>query len=381
MAATKATEEILLLLGIDAVDRVDWLVRNITNGKVTAPQQSSLQELAETHGGLPVTVFVPSEHILSLNLKLPAGQKSVLKQALPYLIEEHTSDDIAGLHFGHEPLQPDGNVQCWVVGDAIMRDWLTMLQDAGLDIVHMLPDFLLLPDDGEGYSIYRTDERVLARNGQDGFACHPSLFGNQPIADDTREVDADDLVSLLEGFEDAATDIDLMQHRYAPDRAASGDTRLLRYAAVLFLLAVVIYTAGGLLGLQRVNDAVAHARAETLHVMQETFPGIGRIEDATFQAERELVKLQGHAGSDGGDFMMLYYPLAETLHKRGDITLESIQFRGDELRIQLKAPSVEALEEIQTVISGQTGTTVRVLSASRKGNVIDGRLLIGGEDS
>ncbi|MCU7959498.1 MAG: hypothetical protein KZQ58_05760 [gamma proteobacterium symbiont of Bathyaustriella thionipta] len=332
-----------------------------------------------------IMVFVPSEFVLTLEVKLPSGNRRELLKALPYLVEEQLADDLHSVIISHEKLRPGQKIVCWVVSQSLMQQWAEQLAELGISTYQCFPDFCLLPVPEAAQSVeLLLGQRLLQRSGiYRGYAIHAdsaaaftALKEQQSEHKAGNRLEWADAQELLQQQPAVWPDFSLRIPPSAQSKAAHSGARWWPAVAVL-LLAILLYTASELWAIHALNARQQQTEAQIESLFFSTFPHIKRLQDAEFQATQALRQLQGGSSNKPSLFFSVFYPLADFLRQHRDMRISSLQFRNAQLRVQVEAANLASIEALQKAISKQTGQPVKLLSASRKGKAMSGRLLIG----
>ena len=119
-------EQLIVRLGSDAQAPVSWLVWSTTESEVIAsgvlPDADALDSLSERAGQRPIIALVPSSDVVLKWVTLPprAGRKIIA--AIPFMLEDELSEDIAELFFAMGPKRRDAQAVAVVRHDK-MQTW------------------------------------------------------------------------------------------------------------------------------------------------------------------------------------------------------------------------------------------------------------------
>lgn len=250
----------------------------------------------------PLTVLVPSEKILIAVVDLPFASRRKRIEAAPYAMEGLIAEPLDQVHVTLGMEVSDRRHLCAVVRHAVMRDWVAMLAEVGLDRCIMLPDALALPEPPlgswrvaieRGRAVVRTDEGG-------GFAVETAALpaaweaGGRP----TLIAEGDPLPEVMrEGVRDVSLEIDgaarptvvappvdLRQGLYAAARTEAGSPwRIVGLVAGLGVAAHLALVAVDTLALHGMAE---RREAETRRLIAERQPGLEAAPDLVAAVDR-----------------------------------------------------------------------------------------------
>ena len=157
---------------------VPWAVLDI-DSQITSSGASLLQNLSaevpEFDSSMRCVAVVPGNFVLTKSVSLPKAQQSHIKQALPFLIEEHLIDPIEVTHLASAPLIVNEAVSVACVKRVYMRNWLDTLESAGIHPDQMYADYLCLPfaQDNAISMLVDDDAVLICHRDQTGLALPP----------------------------------------------------------------------------------------------------------------------------------------------------------------------------------------------------------------
>ncbi|WP_120997478.1 type II secretion system protein GspL [Stutzerimonas urumqiensis] len=364
-------------LGADS--RAYWLARDGEGGWMT------LGDCAAAASGT-LALVLPVEVCSFFAVELPTRKGRWVRQALAYAVEELLAETIDDLHLALGETLPDGRDRVVAVRRQLLTDWLEDLRALGLDIVAVHVDADLLPRDeaqllflGERALLGGAPEPRLAFPSRQwpAFAAqcpaprhaHGTLPEGPGDVDDYQPLD-DPYRWLAEGRGAA---INLAQGDFAIHPAGTG---LGRWKPVLAILGVILavqlgFNVAQAWYLQRQGDAYA-AASEALY--RELFPEDVRIVNLRAQFDDHL----GRGAVASAGFLRLLEHAA-TATDGSPVTIADLEYsdaRG-ELAMQVQAQDFAALEDLRQRLVA-TGQNVELGSASRDGDGVSARVVIGG---
>jgi type II secretory pathway component PulL len=108
----------------------------------------------------------------------------------------------------------------------------------------------------------------------------------------------------------------------------------------------------------RLQSQLAALDSEAEQIFRETFPRVDTINDLRYQAEEEIRRLRGEAGS-GGLFPLLQATAAGT-GDSGRLTMQSLQYREGRLSLNLLGEDLKALEVLRSNFNRQPAASLAV---------------------
>lgn len=148
-----------------------WYLVDAQGNRVGTPQSGDWSECGAAAERRRVVVLVPGEEVALMDAEIPTRKRQRILQAAPWVLEEHLAQDVESLHFAIGPRLEDDRVRIGVVARETMDQVVSRLRETGIIPDALLPDFLAVPPEAEGWSIFVADDRALVRTGEcDGFS-------------------------------------------------------------------------------------------------------------------------------------------------------------------------------------------------------------------
>ncbi len=110
-------------------------------------------------------LLVPDCHLLLLACTVPGRRSTQMRQALPYVVEEHVVSDIDTLHIATGTIKPGMPVRCCVIDRESLAGWLDDLASLGINPGCAVPESELLPEAADTSQLLLTSSRALLRTG------------------------------------------------------------------------------------------------------------------------------------------------------------------------------------------------------------------------
>ncbi|TLX57660.1 type II secretion system protein GspL [Stutzerimonas nosocomialis] len=345
----------------------------------------SLAECAAQARG-PVALILPAEVCSFFAVSLPTRKARWVNQALAYAVEELLAENVDDLHLTHGDVLEDGRHRVIAINRERLAAWYEDLQALGLAIGAIHVDADLLPR--EGAQLLFIGERGLLGGSPEprlAFASEhwPMLAAQCPSprhaqgTDAQPPVEVDDYRQVEDPYrllgDGRAEAVDLAQGDFAARTAATGigPWKPLFGALALVLLIQLGFNVAQAWYLERQGDAYAEASRA---LYSELFPEDTRIVNLRAQFTDRIGQ---HAGPGAG-FMTLLGNAAQAVEETA-VTVGQLDYNEDrgDLSMQVRANDFPALEQLRQRLA-EIGQSVQLGSASREGDGVTARVVIGG---
>ncbi|HYW93904.1 MAG TPA: type II secretion system protein GspL [Gammaproteobacteria bacterium] len=367
------------------------------------------EELAAAVRGHDVVLLVPTEEVLLARVNLPVRNRSRLRQATPFALEEHLAEDVENLHFALGQTGPSGTPAA-VVARARIEHWLAALEteDGRVTVAAVVPDVLALPWQQGRWTLLVEDGRLLVRTGfASGMAIDPAdaglLLGRlfdgsdslptivdlyhtgaesaKPVRallgeriESVAEHVADGLLACIDPAPVRALPINLRQGSYAPRREARRQWRRWRVAVLLFVLLLVFRFGLGFYHLHRVHAGNRALEARTQHLFHQTFPDVHRVVDMQVQARQRLDRLRKQTGAGSAGFLPMLGSFSQALGHGENVMLKGISYQNGVMNLDVKADKLDTIDGLKKRITGNSRFRFDIQSVNNNPHGIEARL-------
>lgn len=347
--------------------------------------------------GREVVLLLPAEQVLLTRAPRVARSDGLLRQALPFAVEERLAGPVERLHFA---FVGDGDpIELAVVDAQLLRDRLALIEQHGLHVVSAYSEASLLPNPVSGQSLLvLAGDRALVRRADGVVLTERAALLPQLLAlfepttawqvlrcegasmqgiPDTVAVQAravPPLLRLLAEQVSKPAGPNLLQGVFAP-RLRGDALPWLKRAAVLAGVAVVLAFSQAIVERQQLSARIESQRAGMGDLLRQAMPGISTVVDPRAQLEIEYTRLLRGAGGD--DALGLLARIAPSIAGSSRYTLESIDYRNGALDLTLRAPDVATLDGLREALAGQ-GFSAELTSATPGQGGVEGRISLRG---
>ena len=405
---------LVIRLGEAAGDTVSWMAVDSDGSRHSEPRFGTLDDAAAAVEQRSVIVLVPATEVLTLSADIPA-RGARLTAALPYALEDQVAQDIDGLHFAPGKRREDGAIPVAVVNDDKMQDWLSRLDEAGIDPDRLVPENHGLPLTPNTLSILIAERGLMFNNGADvqfvldgigpvdavhagggdsdelGDGGHLLVYCEEEHRDqyetelallrtELSSVDvkllADGVLPRLAVTVASGAGINLLQGRYGAGTQVVTLLRPWRYAAMLLVALGVVGLIGKGADYYRLSNEAEALKAQFVAEYQRVRPGDTRDIVDPMAIVTSLERSVGSAASGPQIFLPSMRTLADALRANDSADVEAVSYRAGVATVRLTAPDIPTLDRIVQAIDASGRFTASLQSATNVGDRVQSRITI-----
>lgn len=352
-----------------------------------------------------VVLVVPAQKVLLQEVSFASSERKLLRQTVPYSLEEQLIDDVDTQHFALGPVVAadagvDSKVPVAIIDKQWLGAWLEQCRAAGLDIKRVLPEQLLLPYREHCWTLRAESSRWIVRVGAyRGFAMEAdnAAMVLQLLLDSAAELPqklllqtdapieilSTQLPELLRGsievlnademVGDNNPIIDFLQGVFARTLPWRHWWLSWRPAAIVLAIAVAVHLAVGGVQHYRLNKQNIALRQQIEEVYRSVEPR-GVVNDPELQLRR---KVQALKEREGGAAMPLLQQVGDALKSVDGISVQNLTYseRQGELRVSLSASAFKDVEAVRAVIANK-GLNAQLVGSNTDGDKTRAQLRI-----
>ncbi|WCT72877.1 type II secretion system protein GspL [Sphingomonas naphthae] len=328
--------------------------------RLTAAGLLPVEDMTVSGGGI---VTVPTEQALLLTADLPLPTRAKRVAALPFAIEDRIAESIEAVHLAlGQEIAPQRYLAA-VVRHDVMRGWVRLLAEQGLDTAPIVPDALLLPRAEAGWVVRIAEGRALVRGADGaGFALPAALLAGAWIAAGRPAVLSlgDPLPAGIESEAELAVDwpiappVDLRQGAYVARRRPIGSVgRRVMIVAAAGVLAHAAIAAADTVALRTL---AAKREGEMRALVATAMPSVSPGDDVAAAALAALPVGNGPSGPPDR-LMPLLARVSSAAAPAGPLALEGMTYDAATGRLTLAVkPGGEAALASALTSSGLSAT-------------------------
>ena len=400
-----------LLVRQCGIDNYEWLQFDegaaAISSDVRVGDSERLGEQAETASR--VVLLAPAEQVTLKTVAFDDSERKLLRQTVPYTLEDDCVDDVDELQFALGPIA--GNeLSLAIIKRDDLQSSLADLEQQDIDVQQLLTELLLLPIEPQGWTLFVEGDRWLVRTSElQGFAMEAvsASFAMQLLLSETEQPpeqitvyceaeqqaaienqlpmllrgrvawqDGDYWQLMLEGMVNQSAEkqrINLLQGDFARSLPWKKWWRHWRIAAYLLLAAIVVQLLVSYSQIKSLEARNLELRADTERAYRSVVPR-GAVMDPERQLRR---KLKGLQGASGEGFVSVIAKVSPLLSATDGLVLQSLNYneRQTELRLTILANGFNDVETLRGNIE-QAGLRADLTGSNAEGDKTRARLRV-----
>lgn len=400
MAAARA-----LLFYRPGSDKVYWCLLDKDNLREGSVNASSIDKLADEVYGKEFILVFPGEDVLIRQLSVPRATGVNPAQLIPNMLEESLVEDIDQLHFVPTRGEDDQYSVCVVNREKLIKA-VQFFCDAGIALTAIIPEQLLLTVNGRRWKLLIDDDLAML-NTSEAFTCKmtlaelelllPALIREkgEPQGIDLLVHDHAEEVTALSGLTGSINktllsdqpfdwlkqlDADVFRHNLLngfehESLKPKSKFAAYRYAAVFFLLAVLLMFTSQFWQYSRFSEQETQLSSSIDTLFRQTFPEVKRVIDPVVQA-RQLLEKQQKTTSTGGGFLEIFYLLGNVVKADNTLSLRDFQYQNARMTFTIAAQSIAKVESLRVKLQRISTIQTEVLSTRNEENQVIAKMRI-----
>jgi len=395
------SKRLFIYLGPEPPLQIHWATLDVGGQLETG--SGSLSQVPRTPGDRPV-VMAPATEVLVTEVEIPGRRGRLLRQSLPYLLEENLVDEVDELHFASGPVGPEGLLPVATVSRERLDHWLSMLTEAGLLTEVLIPATMAVPISPGQWTVVLSGPEFLARQGNWQLAAGETdnlgnylapTLANTESPEEARIIDcngagnspepagtgitvssttnADFMTVLVEGF-NSSPSFNLLQGEYARGARWLDVLRRWRLPLAAALLLAVLGVANLALDYFHLRREANRLGREINATYLQAFPG-SRVVNPRAQMEQKLAALKT-AGQLQGSFFTIYDQTAPLTSNAKGFYLDSLRFQNNRLEMEMNIQDLQALEQLKTDLGRTSELKAEIRNAESSGDKVRAKLVV-----
>ena len=325
--------------------------------------------------------------ILNTSIKIPSKNDEVIRQSIPFALEEELANDIDDNHFAYQQ-HADQICDVSIVTKKIISELSTIIHDNGLYCQQLYSELAIVPFHEQATTFCILADYVLISEGHSGTCIDQQQVSKYlKLSDHHKQVVyADKLLKLADNaaiqfnkvdttllfaktlFKHIETNkaINLFQGEFSQSIDHKKAKNSWRKPIILSLLLLLSWLLINLSQIWKLNSRIDSLKQDQSALLLKLIPNASQVEqNDPYSAILSRLKIsQNQVSSDSVGFVNALSYLGQTLQQHPTIQVQSLRLRNNKVEIKLIAENVTLLNQFQASLA-QNALTMRISTGTR----------------
>ncbi|VAW34670.1 hypothetical protein MNBD_GAMMA01-955 [hydrothermal vent metagenome] len=352
-------------------------------------QKSKISSWAEikSQKGETLILLLAANIVLTTQVKIPSKNEEVIRQSIPFAIEEELATDVSENHFAYMQLS-EQNFLVSVVNKNIMEQIHQQLVATGLKCSSLYPEIFSCPSQINTTSLYVTDNYVVIRDNNNGTTINQDMLATYlklstssnhivyaseqlKFAEDSNITLKKTNLTVLQAQTICSENaVNLFQGQYVQSQDRKKSVNPWMRLTLLILVLVTSWLIMNVSQLWQLTTEIDSIKQDQRTLLLQLVPDASLTEkNDPYSAILSRLKLSQntHKGNSAQGFIVALTYVGQTLVQHPAIEIQSLRQRNTKLEINLQAQNVSQLNQFQSSLEDNI-YSMRVKTGTRNTN-------------
>jgi general secretion pathway protein L len=398
----------------ESLETCSWM-RFVDTSPSAAAEHGTLDELLQEAADQKLLLVMPAVMVSLMQVQIAAKSDKQFVAALPFALEEDLAEDVEQLHFAVMERMADGQTSVAITGRQQMKKLFDRLSHYNFSELHVIPETLLVPINSGSWSLLVADDHaVLRKNSASGYGfdtqnLQPLLesevhtlsneqeqmsvdvydFRSEPVelpqperfAWQQQSIKAVDTVTARIGLfqqywnETGNRAHNLLQGDFRIRQEIEGGRRNWLIAAGLASVSLLLLVVSNGIENARLQTQLDQLESHMRTLYSQVFPGEQVSNRPVSEMRNRLAELKREHGAGDERFLDYLAMSGPHLKQLPAKSIESLRFHNQVLEIDIRASSIEAIEQLQQKMQ-KDALNVELKAITSESGVVRGRLVV-----
>ncbi len=332
-------------------------------------------------------LIVAANLVLSKQVRIPSKNEEIIRQSIPFTLEEFIANDIDKNHYAYRQLS-EQNLLVAVIQRSMIEKIQLELKNNGLECKKMLSELFTVPYHLGKLSIVSIKNHYIVRDGHTGTVVSENLLKTYIQSSSTddqiiytqQELDQSEFpnaeikridIPMLQAMTVTSQEsVNLFQAQYSQQDDKSKSKSPLLKILVLFSVLVVSWLAINGYNLWKISGQINAIKEKQAKLLMELIPNASQTEKKDpYSAIQSRLKISQNSQSNYRNvgFIQSMYYVGQTLLDHPTIQVESLRQREAKLEVSVRAPDTGKLNSFQSSLENNV-LAMKVKTGTREVN-------------
>lgn len=332
-------------------------------------------------------VLLPANLVLTTKVNFPSKNDEIIRQSIPYTIEEELATDIDLNHFAYRKTT-DQNILVSVININILKELLLQLNQLGLSCEAIYSELYSCPHQDNMTTMCVVDDSVIVRGDVSGTIIKSAMLKSylsllktkQNIVFSQVKINNNFIQNQINKVIDIPTlqaqtlcskeGVNLLQGEFSQKQSDHKNNTSWKKLALLSLVLISSWLFINLYSSWTLSKDIAILKESQKVLLSKIAPNISQTElNDPYSALLSRLKLnQSNQKNNKRGFIQALIYVGSTLQKHPKIEIVALRQRNSKLEVNLQAKDVASLNQFQQALEN-TAYTMRVKTGTRDSNV------------
>ena len=312
-------------------------------------------------------LIVSANLVLTTKVKIPSKNEEVIRQSIPFALEEELATDIDDNHFSYSPLA-DQSFIVSIINRRIINQIQTHLLSASLVCKEIYSEIFTVPHHIDKLVICTTDEGYIIRDGLLGITLDDSMLStflahtenkeiilytnnsNNLAVENRVECNRIDTVQLQAQTLHLKQGVNLFQGEFTQNTDSKKPSNPWKKPIILTALLLFSWLTIHLYEIYNLSTKIESIKSQQKSLLVSSIPNANETElKDPYSAFMSRIKQSQNSqlSSNNQGFIVALSYLGKTLSQIPNIQVQSLRLRDQKLEVKLLAPDVNTLNKFQ----------------------------------
>ena len=356
------------------------------NSSQLIAQKSDISSWAEVKqdSNENLIVIISANLVLSKQVTIPSKNDEVIRQSIPFAIEEELASDIELNHFAYNK-DSNNNIMVSVVNRQIIADITQKITEHDLTCHALYSEVFSCPHQVDMVTLCVFEKYIIVRDDTGGTAILPQLLNNylklsqnkQKVIFSQKEIKmkpsdnvitkVTDMALLQSQTVTAGNAVNLLQGEYAQNHDKTKKVNTGKRLALLVLLLIGSWIFINSFQLWQLSTSINNLKESQKSLLIKLVPNASESEvNDPYSAMLSRLKLNENSQSNDSKkgFIQALIYVGQTLQQHPVVEIISLRQRNSKLEVKLQASDVTSLNQFQQSLE-KTAYSMQVKTGTR----------------
>jgi general secretion pathway protein L len=328
-------------------------------------------------------LIISANLVLNSQVKIPSKNEEVIKQSIPFAVEEDLADDLSINHFAYSQIK-EGEFIVSTMKKSLITKIREHLISNNLKAKGLFSEIFTCPCNDSGMSVCHQKNTSIARIGNSGTTVQNTslntylklskiqniqIYSESNLNIDNEKISLKDVdnISLIQ----AQTliekkNVNLFQGEYDLEAKDSNQVSPWKKVSILTLILIVSWLIIHISQLWTLRTDIDDLRKKQKDLLIQTIPNASptELKDPYAAVVSKLKSIDGVINPLSNSFLSSFSYLGITLQQHKNIKIQSIRLRDTKFEINIRAQDVGALNKFQSSLEANA-YSMRVKTGTR----------------